>query len=46
MSALEENYSENEDDPEVYESSGDEWSSSSDVSVSLTHIINHGSLNF
>lgn len=38
MSALEENYSENEDDPQVYESSGDEWSSASDVSVSFITI--------
>lgn len=31
MSALDGNYSENEDDPQVYESSGDEWSSASEV---------------
>lgn len=31
MSTLEDNYSENEDDPKVYESSGDEWSSASEV---------------
>ncbi|XP_018318751.1 uncharacterized protein LOC108732418 [Agrilus planipennis] len=30
MSFLESNYSENEDDPQVYESSGDEWNSSTE----------------
>lgn len=33
MSTLEDDFSENEDDPKVYESSGDEWSSASEVFV-------------
>lgn len=33
MSTLDDNFSENEDDPQVYESSGDEWSSSSEVGI-------------
>lgn len=33
MSGLDETFSENEDDPQVYESSGDEWSSASEVDL-------------
>lgn len=38
MSTIEDNFSENEDDPEVYESSGDEWSSASEVKTMETEL--------